>query len=159
MVAGLHASYNASVALCQRLHHSLFGLLASVTHLLCRLFQLVILASRPRLPSLRPALPRLPVVSSVVGVLSSTLLPGFSGPESSVLFADLSRFAPLLFRGHLSQLGFMAPLASSGSRAGALPGVRRVASSYRIRLQYALSLLRISGLASSGLLAPRHVPI
>lgn len=159
MVVVLHASYNASVSLRQRVHHRLFGFLASVTHLLSRLSQLVILAFRPRLPSVRLTLPPLRVVSSVVGVLSSTLLPGFSGPELSVLFADLNRFAPLLFRGRLCQLGFMGPLASSGSRAIALPGVRRVASSYRIRLQYALSLHRISGLASSCLLAPRHVPI
>ena len=159
MVVGLHASYNASASLRQRVRHSLFGFLASVTHLLCRLFQFVILTSRPRLPSGLLTLPQLRVLSSVVGILSSTLLPGFTGPELSVLFADLTRFAPLLFRGRLSQLGFMGPWASSGSRAGALPGVRRVASSYRIRLQCALLLHRISGLASSGLLAPRHAPI
>lgn len=159
MVAVLHASYNASASPWQRFHHCLFGFLASVTHLLCRLSQLVILTFRPRFPSRCSTLPRLRVVSSVVGVLSSTLLPGFSGPELSVLFADLTRFAPLLFRDRLFQLGFMGPLASSGSRAVALPGVRRVASSYRIRLQYALSLHRISGLASSGLLVPRHAPI
>ena len=39
-----------------------------------------------------------PILGGVVRVFSSTLLPGFLGPESSVLHADLSSSAPFPFR-------------------------------------------------------------
>jgi len=158
MARDLYASYNALALLAEH-RHSLFGFLASLTHLLFRLFHVVFLAFRPRLPARRLTLPRARVVPSVLWVLSSALLPGFSGPLSSVLFADLTRSAPSPLRVLLSQLGFMAPLVLSGSRAVAPPGVRRVASSYPVRLQYALVLFRILGLAFSSLLAPRRAPI
>jgi hypothetical protein len=95
----------------------------------------------------------------VVGVLSSTLLPGFIGPESLVQPADLPRFAPFLFRGRLSQVGFMEHAAISCSRAGALPGVRHTTSSYLVQLQHALVYSRILGLAQPRLLGPRHTPM
>jgi|WetSurMetagenome_2_1015567.scaffolds.fasta_scaffold65884_2 hypothetical protein len=159
MVDDLCASYNASVSLGRDSPSPVMVFWSPCPYLLSRLSHVVLLAYRPRLSALRPTRPRARVVFSVVGVLSSTLLPGFIGPESSVVFADLPRSAPLPLRFLLSRLGFMEPLALSGSRAVALPGVRRVASSYPVRLQCALVLVRILGLALPRPLAPRRTPI
>jgi hypothetical protein len=141
---------------------------------LCRLSNVVILASRPRLPtprwrglgvrvfpvvstillpqrsigpklhvtvggefpvsalSVAPRVPSSPMVHlpsvlslgtasrlprrcvSVVRVFSSTLLPGFTGPESSVLPVDLPSSAPFPFRDHRSRVRFLRPLPAAG---------------------------------------------
>lgn len=96
---------------------------------------------------------------TVVGVFSSTLLPGFFGPESSVQPADLPRSVPFPFRVRLSRKGFMEHAAISCSRTGALPGVRHATSSYPVQLQLALVSGRISGLALPCLLVPLRAPI
>ena len=95
----------------------------------------------------------------VVGVFSFTLLPGFIGPESSVLPADLPRSVPFPFRVRLSWIGFMEHEAISCSRTGALPGVRHATSSYPVQLQRASIYGRISGLALPRLLGPLRTPI
>jgi hypothetical protein len=58
----------------------------------------------------------------VVRVFSSTLLPGFSGPESSVLSADLPSSVPSPIRVSLSSVPFYGPLYPA--RTGGLPRVR-----------------------------------
>jgi len=104
--------------------------------------------------------------SLVFRVLSSTLLPGFIGPESSVPPVNLPPSAPLRF-GVSSSIRFavvstIAPalfylrpsVDSSGNindRTGGLPWVRRTTSPYAVRLHVG-SVLRISGLALSRLL-------
>ena len=74
-----------------------------------------------------------PLCVSVVRVLSSTLLPGFFGPESSVLSVDLPPFAPLLAAG--SPFASQFSTARERRRAGGLPGVRHTASPYPVQLQ------------------------
>ena len=67
------------------------------TTALCRLLNAITIAFRPRFPPhAKDALGRvgpgwfgIPPPVPIVGVFSSTLLPGFIGPESSVLPADL----------------------------------------------------------------------
>ena len=99
--------------------------------------------------------------SLVFRVFSSTLLPGFIGPESSVPPVNLPPSAPLRF-GVSSSIRFavvstIAPalfylrpsVGSSGNindRTGGLPWVRRTTSPYAVRLHVG-SVLRISGLA------------
>lgn len=97
-----------------------------------------------------------PGLPPVVRVLSSALLPGFIGPESSVLPMDLPPSAPSPLRVRRSRFGFQSPVStdwitqcplsawvdapaeSSGIEAVGLPGVRHVTSSYPVRLQLPL---------------------
>ncbi len=67
--------------------------------------------------------PGLPVVTasrlsprcgSVVRVFSSTRLPGFTGPESSVLPVDLPSSAPFPFRVRRYRVRFLRPLQAAG---------------------------------------------
>jgi hypothetical protein len=51
---------------------------------------------------------------SVVRVFSSTRLPGFTGPESSVLPVDLPSSAPFPFRDHRYRVCFLRPLQAAG---------------------------------------------
>jgi hypothetical protein len=51
---------------------------------------------------------------SVVRVFSSTLLPGFTGPESSVLPVDLPSSAPFPFRDYRYRVRFLRPLPAAG---------------------------------------------
>ena len=51
---------------------------------------------------------------SVVRVLSSTRLPGFTGPESSVLPVDLPSSAPFPFRDCRYRVRFLRPLQAAG---------------------------------------------
>jgi len=74
-----------------------------------------------------------PLCVSVVRVVSSTLLPGFLGPESSVLSVDLPPFAPLPAAG--SPFASQFSTAHERRRAGGLPGVRHTASPYPVQLQ------------------------
>ena len=110
------------------------------------------LASRPWLPTAgwRSSVAR---VFPVVRVFSSALLPGFIGPESSVLPMDLPPSAPSPLRGRRSRFGFQyrvsadwisqcplsvwvdAPTVGPDIEAIGLPGVRRATSSYTVRLQ------------------------
>ena len=52
--------------------------------------------------------------ASVVRVLSSTRLPGFKGPESSVLPVDLPSSAPFPFRVRRYRVCFLRPLQAAG---------------------------------------------
>jgi hypothetical protein len=52
--------------------------------------------------------------ASVVRVLPSTRLPGFTGPESSVLSMALPSSAPFPFRGHRYRVRFLRPLTAAG---------------------------------------------
>jgi hypothetical protein len=74
-----------------------------------------------------------PLCVSVVRVLSSTLLPGFLGPESSVLSVDLPPFAPIPAAG--SPFASQFSTARERRRAGGLPGVRHTTSPYPVQLQ------------------------
>jgi hypothetical protein len=60
----------------------------------------------------------------VLGVFSSTLLPGFIGPESSVLPVDLPPSAPCPASGSPSRFGFMRSSATSDPSTGGLHWVR-----------------------------------
>jgi hypothetical protein len=51
---------------------------------------------------------------SVVRVFSSTLLPGFTGPESSVLPVDLPSSAPFPLRGRRYRVWFLRPVQAAG---------------------------------------------
>ena len=51
---------------------------------------------------------------SVVRVFSSTRLPGFTGPESSVLPVDLPSSAPFPFRDRRYRVRFLQPLLAAG---------------------------------------------
>lgn len=116
----------------------------------------VFLGWRPSLPVCNPWSPCVPVV----GGLSSALLPGFIGPESSVLPVDLPPSAPFVLGVLLPHIGFMVPLAVSGTREVGLPGVRRTASPYSVQLQcVSVAADQILGLAYPCLLAPLHTPI
>ncbi len=92
-----------------------------------------------------------PGLLPVFRVFSSTLLPGFSGPESSVLPVDLPPSDPSPLRDLLIGLGFMASLAAVEARSGGLPWVRRTTSPYAVQLHWG-SVHRISGLALPRLL-------
>ena len=92
-------------------------------------------------------------VFPVVRVFSSALLPGFIGPESSVLPMDLPPSASSPLRGRRSRFGFQyrvsadwitqcplsvwvdAPTVGPDIEAIGLPGVRHATSSYTVRLQ------------------------
>ena len=83
----------------------------------------------------------------VVRVFSSTLLPGFIGPESSVLSADLPPSVPARFGVLPMRSGFMAAFGNSfAARSVGLPRVRHTSSPYPVQLHPG-SLHRISGLA------------
>jgi len=73
-----------------------FWISGPATTALCRLLNAITIAFRPRFPPRqgrawqgRPGWFGIPPPVPIVGVFSSTLLPGFIGPESSVLPADL----------------------------------------------------------------------
>ena len=87
-----------------------------------------------------------PPIILVIRVFSSALLPGFIGPESSVLPVDLPPSGPLPASGSPYRLGFMAPLTAPSARPGGLPWVRRIPSLYPVQLHIG-SVRRISGLA------------
>ncbi len=87
----------------------------------------------------------------VVRVLPSTLLPGFIGPESSVLPVNLPPSVPCPASGSPIRFGFMAPLATIGTSTGGLPWVRRTTSPYAVQLHFG-SVHRILGLAQPRLL-------
>ncbi len=92
-------------------------------------------------------------VFPVVRVFSSALLPGFIGPESSVLPMDLPPSASSPLRGRRSRFGFQyrvsadwitqcplsvwvdAPTVGPDIEAIGLPGVRHATPSYTVRLQ------------------------
>jgi hypothetical protein len=61
----------------------------------------------------------------VFGVLSSTLLPGFTGPKSSVLSVNLPPSVPNPASGSPSRVGFMRSQAALDPSTGGLPWVRR----------------------------------
>ena len=63
-------------------------------------------------------------VFPVVRVLSSTLLPGFIGPESSVLPVDLPPSAPSPASGSPSRFSFMRSLTTYDPSTGGLHWVR-----------------------------------
>ena len=83
----------------------------------------------------------------------------FIGPESLVIPVDLPPSVPFSATGSPFADWFLV-LATAGyaTRTVGLPGVRHIASSYPVRLQYA-SIHRILGLALSRLLVPLHAPI
>ena len=87
----------------------------------------------------------------VVRVLSSTLFPGFIGPESSVLTVDLPPSDPYPLRVLLIGIGFLASIAAFNVRSGGLPWVRRTTSPYPVQLHFG-SVHRILGLALPRLL-------
>jgi len=67
-------------------------------------------------------------------IFSSTLLPGFSGPASSVICTNLSPSVPPLLRVRLFSRSFMTPSSSFDVRSGRLPWVRRTASPDTVQL-------------------------
>jgi hypothetical protein len=82
----------------------------------------------------------LPVAGgSVVRVLSSTLLPGFIGPESSATIRGSATPCPLPAGGiAASQIGFLRRLEQATRRRNrGLPGVRHTTSPYAVQLQCA----------------------
>jgi hypothetical protein len=87
----------------------------------------------------------------VVRVLSSTPLPGFTGPESSVLSVNLPPSGPSPLRGLLVGIGFLTSLTAFDARPGGLPWVRRTTSPYPVQLHFG-SVHRILGLALPRLL-------
>jgi hypothetical protein len=89
--------------------------------------------------------------SLVVRVLSSTPLPGFTGPESSVLSVNLPPSGPFPLRGRLIGIGFLTSLTAFNVRSGGLPWVRRTTSPYTVQLHFG-SVRRILGLALPRLL-------
>jgi len=64
----------------------------------------------------------------IVRVLSSTPLPGFTGPESSVLSVNLPPSGPYPLRDLLIGIGFLTPSAAFNFRPGGLPWVRHSTS-------------------------------
>ena len=88
----------------------------------------------------------------IVRVLSSTPLPGFIGPESSVLSVNLPPSGPYPLRGLLIGTGFLKFIAAFNFRPGGLPWVRRTTSPYTVQLHFG-SVHRILGLALPRLLA------
>ena len=89
--------------------------------------------------------------SLIVRVLSSTLLPGFIGPESSVLSVDLPPSGPYPFRVLLIGFGFLTSITAFNVKPGGLPWVRRTTSPYPVQLHFG-SVHRILGLALPRLL-------
>ena len=87
----------------------------------------------------------------VVRVLSSTPLPDFTGPESSVLPVNLPPSGPFPLRGLLIGIGFLTSLTALDVRPGGLPWVRRTTSPYPVQLHFG-SVHRILGLALPRLL-------
>ena len=82
----------------------------------------------------------------ILRVFSSTLLPGFIGPDSSVLPVNLPPSVPYLALGSPRQVGFLSSEATPMTGQVGLPWVRRTTSLYPVRL-HVRSVLRISGLA------------
>ena len=132
-----------------RVSPSVFWFLYLTT--LSRLLLAVTITSRPRLPIPRRRYRDIQVFLLVVRILSSTPLPGFIGPESSVLSVNLPPSGPYPLRGLLIRYGFLTPLTAFNVRPGGLPWVRRTASPYPVQLHFG-SVHRISGLALSRLL-------
>ena len=87
----------------------------------------------------------------VVRIFSSTPLPGFIGPESSVIPVDLPPSDPYPLRVLLIGIGSLTPIAAFNVRPGGLPWVRRTTSPYTVQLHFG-SVHRISGLALPRLL-------
>jgi len=87
----------------------------------------------------------------IVRVLSSTLLPGFIGPESSVLPVNLPPSVPCPASGSPIRFGFMVSPATADTITGGLPWIRRTSSPYRVQLHFG-SVRRILGLAHIRLL-------
>jgi hypothetical protein len=87
----------------------------------------------------------------IVRVLSSTPLPGFTGPTSSVLSVNLPPSGPFPLRGLLIGIGFLTSLTAFDVRPGRLPWVRRTTSPYTVQLHFG-SVHRILGLALPRLL-------
>ncbi len=159
------------------------GFLVSFNFLatLIRLFNVVTIAFRPRLPTIQRRYLKCPDLTvcrigigsdqsyhrlamgspactflrhpifPVVRVLSSTLLPGFFGPESSVLSVNLPPSVPCPASGSPIRFGFMVPMATIGTSTGRLPWVRRTTSPYAVQLHFG-SVRRILGLAHTRLL-------
>jgi len=100
---------------------------------------------------LRPILSCNAHTFQVFRVLSSTLLPGFFGPESSVLSANLPPSVPCPASGPPIRFGFMVSLATIDTITGGLPWVRRTSSPYPVQLHFG-SVHRILGLALPRLL-------
>jgi len=120
---------------------------------LCRLLLVVTITSRPRLPMPPTTLLGHPgfFFFLVVRVLSSTPLPGFTGPESSVLSVNLPPSGPCPLRVLLIGIGFLTSLTAFDVRPGGLPWVRRTTSPYPAQLHFGL-VHRILGLALPRLL-------
>ena len=72
----------------------------------------------------------------VIRVLSSALLPGFIGPESSVLSVDLPPSGLYPFRVLLIGIGFLTSIATFNVTPGGLPWVRRTTSPYPVQLHF-----------------------
>ena len=87
----------------------------------------------------------------IVRVLSSTLLPGFIGPESSVLSVNLPPSDPYPLQVLLIGIGFLTSIAAFNVKPGGLPWVRRTTSPYPVQLHFG-SVHRILGLALPRLL-------
>jgi len=87
----------------------------------------------------------------IVRILSSTPLPGFTGPESSVLSVNLPPSGPYPLRDLLIGFGFLTSIAAFNFRPGGLPWVRHSTSPYTVQLHFG-SVHRISGLALPRLL-------
>ena len=87
----------------------------------------------------------------VVRIFSSTPLPGFIGPESSVIPVDLPPSDPSPLRVLLIGIGFLTSIAALNVRPGGLPWVRRTTSPYPVQLHFG-SVHRILGLALPRLL-------
>jgi len=87
----------------------------------------------------------------IVRVLSSALLPGFTGPESSVLSVNLPPSGPYPLRVLLIEFGFLTSITAFDVKPGGLPWVRRTTSPYPVQLHFG-SVPRILGLALPRLL-------
>ena len=82
----------------------------------------------------------------VFRVLPSALLPGFFGPESSVIPVNLPPSVLCPASGSPIRFGFIVSLATMDTITGGLPWVRRLSSPYPVQLHFG-SVHRISGLA------------
>jgi hypothetical protein len=87
----------------------------------------------------------------IVRILPSTPLPGFIGPDSSVLSVNLPPSGPYPLRVLLIGIGFLTSLTAFDVRPGGLPWVRRNTSPYTVQLHFG-SVHRILGLALPRLL-------
>jgi len=92
------------------------GLLALSPSTLSRLSLVVTLPFVCVFPQSGDATELSPPLGWIVRVFSSALLPGFSGPESSVLHADLSSSAPFPIRVSPSRVRFMTPPGNNRSQ-------------------------------------------